>query len=187
MSATWSGLIVDQLDFYMNAHLLPRLTGLTDHEFAWEPVDGCWSVRRDADGTWQLDSSWPEPEPDPPPVTTIGWRLAHIAVSNIGTRVSAFFGDGSVPDDADMFDERHRPPVPGTASDAVALLTDVYGRWRDGISGMDDDALAAPVGPKGAFYSSDPMAALALHVSRETMHHGGEIGVLRDLYRAGRR
>jgi hypothetical protein len=30
------------------------------------------------------------------------------------------------------------------------------------------------------------MAALVLHVSRETMHHGGEIGVLRDLHRAGR-
>jgi hypothetical protein len=27
------------------------------------------------------------------------------------------------------------------------------------------------------------MAGLALHVSRETMHHGGEIAVLRDLYR----
>jgi hypothetical protein len=28
------------------------------------------------------------------------------------------------------------------------------------------------------------MAALVLHLNRETMHHGGEIGVLRDLYRA---
>lgn len=29
------------------------------------------------------------------------------------------------------------------------------------------------------------MAALIVHISREAMHHGGEIGVLRDLYRAG--
>jgi hypothetical protein len=28
------------------------------------------------------------------------------------------------------------------------------------------------------------MAALVLHLNRETMYHGGEIGVLRDLYRA---
>ena len=28
------------------------------------------------------------------------------------------------------------------------------------------------------------MAALALHLNREAMHHGGEIGLLRDLYRA---
>jgi hypothetical protein len=27
------------------------------------------------------------------------------------------------------------------------------------------------------------MAAPILHVSRKTMHHGGEIGLLRDLYR----
>jgi hypothetical protein len=26
------------------------------------------------------------------------------------------------------------------------------------------------------------MAALVVHVNREVMHHGGEIGVLRDLY-----
>jgi hypothetical protein len=28
------------------------------------------------------------------------------------------------------------------------------------------------------------MAALIVHVNREVMHRGGEIGVLRDLYRA---
>ena len=28
------------------------------------------------------------------------------------------------------------------------------------------------------------MAALIVHVNREVMHHGGEIGALRDLYRA---
>jgi hypothetical protein len=28
------------------------------------------------------------------------------------------------------------------------------------------------------------MAALIVHINREVMHHGGEIGVLRDLYRA---
>jgi hypothetical protein len=29
------------------------------------------------------------------------------------------------------------------------------------------------------------MAALIAHVNREVMHHGGEICLLRDLYRAG--
>jgi hypothetical protein len=28
------------------------------------------------------------------------------------------------------------------------------------------------------------MASLVLHLNRETMHHGGEIGTLRDLYRS---
>jgi hypothetical protein len=31
----------------------------------------------------------------------------------------------------------------------------------------------------------DQLGVLVLHVSRGTMHHGGEIGVLRDLYRDG--
>jgi hypothetical protein len=41
----------------------------------------------------------------------------------------------------------------------------------------------APLGTAGDAFADDPMASLVLHVSRETMHHGGEIGVLRDLYR----
>ena len=39
--------------------------------------------------------------------------------------------------------------------------------------------------PKGGPFAEDPLASLVLHVSRETMHHGGEIGLLRDLYRDG--
>jgi hypothetical protein len=39
-----------------------------------------------------------------------------------------------------------------------------------------------PLGPIGGPFAEDSVAALALHVSRETMHHGGEIGVLRDPY-----
>jgi hypothetical protein len=58
----------------------------------------------------------------------------------------------------------------------------MYRRWRDGVAGLDDEQLLAPVGARGASYARDSMAALVLHVSRETMHHGGEIGLLRDLY-----
>jgi hypothetical protein len=62
-------------------HLLRRLDGLDDQEYLWEPVDGCWSVRRRPDGHWTPDlgprgSTW-TPE-DPPPVTTIAWRLWHL-------------------------------------------------------------------------------------------------------------
>ena len=180
---TWSHLLIDQLDFYMQAHLQPRLRGLTDDEYFWEPVDGCWSVRPGTDGAWFIESSWPDPEPAPSPVTTIAWRLCHIAVEGIATRVSAFFGDGSLPEALSMFDVRHQPPVPGTADDAVDLLSDVWERWRDSLARLDDEALLRPLGPAGDAFADDSMAALVLHVSRETMHHGGEIGVLRDLYR----
>ena len=180
----WAGLVIDQLDFYMNAHLRPRLQGLSDDEYFWEPVDGCWSVRRREDGTWFIESSRPDEPPVPDPVTTIAWRLCHIAVEGIATRASAFFGDGSLPRQLSMFDSRHEPPVPGTAHDAIELLDDSYERWRGGLAKLSDDEFLKPLGPAGDAFADDPMAALVLHVSRETMHHGGEIGVLRDLYRA---
>ena len=30
MTTMWTSMIVDQLDFYLQAHLFPRLEGLTD-------------------------------------------------------------------------------------------------------------------------------------------------------------
>lgn len=179
MAHVWTSMLVDQLDFYMAAHLFPRLAGLTDDEFRWEPTAGCWSVRPDPAGGWMVEEG---PDDGREHVTTIAWRLAHLAVGNLGTRSLCFFGPDS-PDGTDMFDPRYQPPVPGTAEAAVSLLEETYTRWRDGISGLDDARLAAPVGPRGGPFRDDPMGALVLHVSRETMHHGGEIGVLRDLYR----
>jgi hypothetical protein len=79
----------------MDAYLRPRLTGLSDDEYFWEPVADCWSVRPAADGGWVMDGDVDESQG--PAVTTIGWRLAHIAVTNLGTGANTFFGDGSVP------------------------------------------------------------------------------------------
>jgi hypothetical protein len=174
-------IAVDQLGFYFDHTLWPRLQGLTDDEFFWEPVDGAWSVYRGTDGVLTMAGRG-VPEPDPPPVTTIAWRLTHIAVDVFATRANTFFGDDG--DDGDMFDDRHRPPLPGTATAALALLESSYRRWRDGLLSLDEKAFLEPLGPRGAFFADQPMAALALHLNREAMHHGGEIGLLRDLYRA---
>ena len=181
MSQTWTAMLVAQLDFYFAAHLMPRLEGLTDEEYFWEPVPDCWSVRPDGSGGWTFDVGAQDGEER---VTTIGWRLVHVGVSNLGTRANAYFGP-LAGDDADMFDPRYVEPVSGTADETIAQLTDAYTRWRYGIAGLDDEALAAPIGPKGGPFADDPLGALVLHVSRETMHHGGEVGVLRDLYRDG--
>ncbi len=118
-------------------------------------------------------------------MTTIAWRIVHIGAYNIAPRTSTFFGDGSVPDDATMHDERHVPTdLPTTAAEAITFLEEAFTRWRDAIARLDDDQLLAPLGPRGGYFADDPMAALILHVSRETIHHGAEIGVLRDLFRA---
>lgn len=176
-------LLVEQLEFYWSVHLRPRLEGLTDEEYFWEPVEGCWSLRRGADGAWRLDAQ--SPPPSPTPVTTIAWRLVHVGATIFANRASAFFGDGSVPDEADMADPRHVPTdLPGSAEEAIAFLERTYRQWHDGISALDAEGMRTPLGPKGGPYAKDPMAALVAHINRETMHHGAEIALLRDLWRA---
>jgi hypothetical protein len=114
--------------------------------------------------------------------------MAHISVGCFAIRVSTFFGDGTVPGDADMFDPRHQPTtLPGTATDALDYLEQMYRRWQRAIAALDEQQLLTPLGPKGAWFAADPMAELILHVNREVMHHGGELGVLRDLYARTRR
>ena len=58
------------------------------------PVAPHWDVRSDFGDRAMIDWQWPAPEP--PPVTTIAWRLAHIAIPVFGIRASAHFGDGSL-------------------------------------------------------------------------------------------
>jgi hypothetical protein len=49
-----------------------RLAGLSDDEYFWEPLPGCWSVRQSGDGRWRIDGDGGGgPAPDPVPVTTI--------------------------------------------------------------------------------------------------------------------
>ncbi len=175
-------LLLDQIEFYWTVHLRPRLDGLTDAEYRWEPVPGCWTVRPGPDGRWCQDGD--SEQVDPPPVTTIAWRLVHIA-AGIHSRVSTFL-DEALPHDAPMFDPRHQlAEVPGSAATALTLLEETYRRWYDGLIDLGPEGMAAPLGPLGGPFAADPMAALVAHVNREVMHHGGEVGVLRDLYRAG--
>ncbi|MFZ2749356.1 MAG: DinB family protein, partial [Propioniciclava sp.] len=66
---TWGAMLGEQLDFYRNAHFWPRIQGVTDEEYLWEPAAGAWSLRPGPDGPWVLDQL----PLDPPvaPVTTI--------------------------------------------------------------------------------------------------------------------
>jgi hypothetical protein len=66
--------LADQLDFHWRSQLRPRLDGLTDDEYFWEPVKDCWTVHRDG----SIDFLFPPPQPEP--FTTIAWRMAHVIV-----------------------------------------------------------------------------------------------------------
>ena len=41
----YPALLLEQLDVHWQHQLRPRLDGLTDEEYLWEPVPGCWNVR----------------------------------------------------------------------------------------------------------------------------------------------
>ena len=66
-----------------------RLEGLSQAEFDWEPSPGAWSVRATADGP-QVERI--EPDPDSPPITTIGWRMWHIAIECLEGYAARVFG-----------------------------------------------------------------------------------------------
>jgi hypothetical protein len=154
-----------------------RLDGLSDDEYFWEPVPGCWTVRPGPGGPWTWDFAWPVP--DPPPVTTIAWRLAHVTVND--DRFRPWLG-------LDVEPERHPrtvPPSAAAALDAVTLTMDE--RHRD-LTEVSDADLWEAIGPAGGPFAEHRRVAWVLHVLDEVIHHGAEIGLLRDLYRAsGRR
>ncbi|MFE7504743.1 DinB family protein [Promicromonospora sp. NPDC057488] len=175
---TRSERLAEQLDWYWHKNLRPRLVGLTDEEYFWEPVRDCWSIRRrdasttqtpEGPGRWAMDSA--SPEPVPAPVTTIAWRLAHVIVSCLGYRVGWYFGGPAI--DAETFE------YAGTADQALRQLDEMYGRWAAGVRQLSDADLDNPpsVGPEPF-----PLENRVLHVNRELIHHGAETALLRDLY-----
>jgi len=178
MDMDWTEQLAQQLDWQWQNQLRPRFSGLTDDEYFWEPVPHCWSVRPRGQGVamevggGDFIIDFALPEPTPPPVTTIAWRLGHLLVGVLGARVAHHFGGEPVD-----YDSYH---YPGTARDALDAIDEMYARWDAGVRRLHADALAQPCGEPG--HESDPMAALVLHINREMLHHGAEIALLRDLY-----
>jgi DinB superfamily len=180
-SVDWNKELTDQLDWHWRWHLRPRLDGLTDEEYRWEPVPGAWNVRPRGTSTAPISAGagaftvdFAMPEPDPSPVTTIAWRIGHLVVGVLGMRVAAHFG--GPPFDYDTHE------YPGDAATALAQLDAGYAAWIKGVRGLGAAGLARPCGPAEP-YPTAPMAALVLHINREMLHHGAEIALLRDLYR----
>ena len=87
----WTTQLADQLDWHWQHMFRPRLDGLTDDEYLWEPVPGCWSLRRRAEATTPMAAGLGDvvadfayPEPKPAPFTTIAWRMGHMAIGVFG-------------------------------------------------------------------------------------------------------
>ena len=164
---TWTTPLADQLDWHWRNALRPRLAGLTDDEYFWEPVEGCWNIRPDG-----IDFAHPAPQPAP--FTTIAWRLAHVIVGVLAMRNHSHFG--GPPADYQSW------PYATDAETALAQLDDAYERWITGVRALSEDELARLCVPAEGPYADHALSELILHINRELIHHGAEIACLRDLY-----
>ncbi|GGQ39766.1 hypothetical protein BKA00_007291 [Actinomadura coerulea] len=180
MTDTWNPLLRDQIAWHWDNQLRPRISGLTDDEYFWEPAPGCWSVRPRGAGALPegagpaMTIDFAMPPPDPAPVTTIAWRLAHVIVGVLAMRSAAHFG--RPPTDYQAFE------FAATADEALAQLDAEYATWLAGIESLGDTGLTRPCGEAEGPYAERPMAALVLHINRELIHHLSEVCLLRDLY-----
>jgi hypothetical protein len=164
-----------------------EIPSMTDEEYRWEPVPGCWSVRRrDAGpgpraaeligtGEWGRDSAWPAPWP--PPFTTIAWRLGHIS-NGLALRADHMAGSHSLTNDDYVFS--------GLAAEGIVAFDAAVTAWRDLVTAVTEDATLDEAGRSTYPYGSDPEDRLIdtiWWVNQEVLHHGAEIALLRDLYR----
>ena len=154
------------------------LEGLTDDEFLWQPTTPCWSVRpRDTGsvgwgaGEWICEDQWPPP--DPVPVTSIAWRIVHLAAWIDIYRDWTFGSAGTGLGDFE---------VPPDAAGGLRWLFAAQDRFCDAVENLaEGEALEL----RPAHYGDDvPVVQLVTTIAAEQVHHVAEAGVLRDL-RAG--
>jgi uncharacterized damage-inducible protein DinB len=169
MSTTRRTLLAHQLeDAYRT--IRQRVDALSDEEFWWEPAAECWTIRQRPDGRWAAELA--EPDPVPAPLTTIGWRLVHVAECKVMYHEYAF-GPGQLtwPE----IDSAH------TAADAVAQLEHGHRLLTAALAAVDDDELDRPRATNWG--EQWPTWKIFWTMIHHDIHHGAEIGALRDLYR----
>jgi DinB superfamily len=145
------------------------IDGLTDTELAWTPAPGCWSVEADTTGRRRLEFVYGA---DPPPLTTIEWRLAHLGVWTIAYD-NWIFGEATI--------RGEDVEIPAGAARMVAWLHDAQDHFIAATAALDDSQLDLdrPTQWDGLL----PAWQLVWAILAEHFHHGAEIGVLRDLRR----
>ncbi|MGZ0153275.1 DinB family protein [Kribbella sp. WER1] len=179
MDVDWNAEVVDQIGTHWQERLRPRLDGLSDDEYFWQPVAGCWTLSRRGESTapisfggGEFTMDYADPPHDPEPVTTIAWRMAHLTGGLASTNGKRFSSE------AIGIETYH---YAGTADEALRQLDAEYATWLDGVRSLGTEGLARPQGWPPAFADA-PMAKKILYSNVELIHHGAEICLLRDLY-----
>jgi hypothetical protein len=181
MDIDWNAELVDQLESHWRHQLRPRLDGLTDDEYFWQPVPGCWTVSRRGEskaplslGAGEYTMDYATPPYDREPVTTIAWRLAHL-IDVFGPPYASHFSEPQA--------DRPTLEYSGTAAGALRQLDDGHDAWISDVRGLGAAGIARPQGAiSPPEFADAPMAKLILYTNMEIIHHGAEISLLRDLY-----
>ena len=180
-------VLLDQIELHVREHLRPRLDGLADEEYFYDPSGRgrAWTVHpRVADGEQPPTSmqggagamviDFEFPEPDPAPLTTIAWRLGHILVALLAMRSHDHLG--GPPADYMSWD------YAATAEEALAQFDIEYERWISGVRAWSEEDLQVAVGEAEGPWAECSRATLVAHINRELIHHLAEISLLRDLW-----
>jgi DinB superfamily len=149
--------------------LRKRLDGLTDDEFFWQPVADAWTIFEDRPGHWQY--SYAVPDPNPAPVTTIGWQIVNVATCKLMYHEWAY-GPAKLTWPELM--------IPHTASDGIALLDTGHRLLRADLLGLSEDDLNLP--RRTNWGEIRPASRIFTVLIDHDALHGGAIGQMRDLY-----
>jgi hypothetical protein len=181
-------VLVDQIEFHMREFMRPRLEGLGDEEYFFDPSgDGdIWTVHpRTPDGETAAHLAPGRRRGDGHRLrgpragsgtafTTIAWRLGHVIVGVLAVRSHAHFG--GPPADYMSWD------YAATAAEALAQLDREYARWIEGVRGWSAEDLQVAAGEAEGPWAEHSRATLVAHIHRELIHHLAEIALLRDLW-----
>ena len=164
---------VDLLAFQMEeaySVMRRRLDGLTDEEFTWSPVPDPWTVYQDEDAGWTYH--YEEPDPEPAPFTTIGWRLVHVALCKVIYHEWAYG-----PRPLNFINVEN----PRNVASSISMLEQGQALLVEDLSSLSDDDLDTEVLTNWG--EAWPAWRIFWTMIDHDSHHGAEIGVLRDLYR----
>ena len=111
-----------------------------------------------------------------PGVSSLAWRLGHIATLLTEERNARWLGVAPV---GEPF-----AGSPATAAAALAELDEAFRCWSRLLESVPSESLEVAVGPVGGPYADSTRRAFVLHVLDELIHHGAEVGLVRDLWAA---
>ncbi len=189
-----------ELMFFIERFTLSRAwKGLTDDEFLWEPMPGCWTVRPVDEtrtptpfvvGAWAADfdsdlAAASDPGKATEPLTSIAWLFWHVGSMPGRTAQLDFLGGDHATESGWTSPYLARHPIFSTADEAVGAMRAGWRQIGAALRSASDEQLERPVrfwgyGGPGRMGTGAQVIAWMLN---EISHHGTQIGVLRDLYR----